>query len=119
MEYTKGESVAANTLKVFDNSGSEKTRRVKITVPKTKEFSLMTHSLDTVITVGHYDTPGQKSLKLKFSYFMWNGNDIYNSGIGAQTHNMSFSYYSCIIKTEHNCALFNSFRGGQLFECFN
>lgn len=73
--YTNSQDIGAKTLKVYDNSGSNKVRRTKITIPKSSTLTQPSHSLDSVITVGHYSTPGQKTLNLKFTYYISNHQD--------------------------------------------
>lgn len=92
--YTNSQNIAAGTLKVYDNSGSSKVRRSKLTIPKSQRLELPSHSFDSVIKVGHYSTPKQKTLNLKFTYYISNIQDNYNAATGPQTHNLSFSYNS-------------------------
>ncbi|MCF7758357.1 hypothetical protein KQ941_28360 [Paenibacillus xylanexedens] len=92
--YTNSQNVGAKTLKTYDNSGTNKVRRTKVTVPKSQTLAQPDHSLDSIIKVGHYTTPGQKTLNLKFTYYIANSKDPYNSATGAQSHNLSFSYTS-------------------------
>ncbi len=84
----------AKSLKVFDNSGTEKVRNTKISLDASKQLRSVGHTFDSIISVGHYNTTGQKKLNLKFTYYMYNGQDIYAPDVDLKTSNLSLSYWS-------------------------
>lgn len=92
--YTNSTQYTAKTLKNFDNSGTTKVRQTKAELSKNNRLETTSHTFDVNFSIGHYSSPGQKKLNLKWTYYVWNAQNIYSPAVGQKTSNMYFSYTS-------------------------
>ncbi|MNP09027.1 hypothetical protein D3C76_1011170 [compost metagenome] len=92
--YTNSTQYTAKTLKNFDNSGTSKVRQTKVQLSKNNLLKTTSHTFDVNFSVGHYSTNAQKKLNLKWTYYVWNAQNIYSSAVGQKTSSMYFSYNS-------------------------
>ncbi|WP_339221991.1 hypothetical protein MKY82_05590 [Paenibacillus sp. FSL W7-1279] len=90
--YNSSQTVNNHSMKTYDNSGSTKVRKASAEFAKGKKLEKTGQSFDVIFAVGHYNTPAQKKLNVRWSYNLFNSQDLY--AFGPQTKSMYFSYAS-------------------------
>lgn len=75
--YTNTTQYTSKTLKNFDNSGTNKVRQTKVQLSKNNIIKTPSHTFDVNFSIGHYSTKAQKKLNLKWTYYVWNAQNIY------------------------------------------
>lgn len=90
--YTSSQTVNSHSMKTFDNSGSNKAKKVGVTFASGKKLENTGNTFDAVFAVGHFNTPAQKLLTVRWSYDVFNAQDIY--AFAPQAKTMTFSYSS-------------------------
>jgi len=94
LAYTNSSEFTNTKYKIYDNSGTNKSRAISLSLNKDNHLTKTDHTFDASITVAHYDTPKQKRLNLRWTYYMYNNQNIYASVVGEKTSNQYFSYSS-------------------------